>query len=220
MVSKIVDNRQLPRSQKCGDFEVESWGSLLPVSSKKAGNIYKNIFCAREHNVTEEDIVAWKGAYYCTSGRRRYFELSEAYLDTCQKKFFTPNGIAIKKASLCYNSLIDTCSSSTFSVPMTLNRSQSEIVDACTSGFVSPYRQTDMFANIFCHICNGDVVIPDVECYNPLSDIDRSSGYITGLIDYNYLQSLSRKQGVRNDQPKVKMACLAQDTDFGTVCIA
>ncbi|XP_060565326.1 uncharacterized protein LOC132724473 [Ruditapes philippinarum] len=215
MASEIIDTRYLPRNETCGNFEVAPWGSLLPVSSKRTGLIYKNIYCARGHNETEEDIVIWEGEYHCKTKSRGYIDLDRAYLETCQKQFFPPEDIAIQRKSLCYNSLIDTCSFPAFLLPKTVHMSASEIVDACTSGFVSPYRRFDMFANIFCHICNGNNRILH-DCPNLVHE--RSpGGYISALINLNSLQSLSRIKGVRREPSNVKLACLIQDTDFGTV---
>jgi hypothetical protein len=219
-MSEIVNPRQLSTNQKCGNFQVAPWGSLLPVSSKQTGNIYKNINCAKEHNVKEEDIVVWEGAYYCRNQRILYPELNENYLNRCQKQFYPPNGIAIQTSSLCFNNLIDSCPMIDFPIPMYLDVRPSDVIDACTSGFVSPYRQKDMFVNIFCHICNGFMLKSKGECRNLLSlssTIGKTGLDIFGLIDYRYLPSLSRDQGVGSDSTMAKMACLEKDTVFGKV---
>jgi hypothetical protein len=217
-MSDILNTRKLSTNQKCGNFQVAPWGSLLPVSSKQTGNIYKNIKCAREHNVKEEDIVVWEGVHYCRNEIFINQELNENYLNRCQKQFYAPNDIAIQTSSLCFNNLIDTCPVMNFPIPMYLDMRPSDVIFACTSGFVSPYRQQDMFANIFCHICNGFMLNTKVECRNLLSSSIGKTGLdIFGLIDYRYLPSLSRDQGVRSDSTMAKMACLENNTVFGKV---
>jgi hypothetical protein len=86
MVSEIVHAGQPSINQTCGHLEAAPWGSFLPVSSKKTGLIYKNKYCAKEHNVKEDDIVEWEGNYICSIPRGIVFDLSEAKLDKCPKQ--------------------------------------------------------------------------------------------------------------------------------------
>lgn len=220
MISDVVHNRTGSRNQKCGQQNVAPWGTLLPVSSKKTGYIYKNIYCAKEHGVKEADIVVWEGSHVFNKRRPKNFNFSEAYLDSSQKRFYAPPGIIIRRSSLCFKGLIDTCPEKEFDMPRNIDMNHSEIINACTSGFLSPYLYIDMFANIFCHICNNHPLLsfrcPSLSVH---FKTPKSGGRMSGLINYKYLQGLSRDHGLTLKRSSATLACVRKGSDEDSVCI-
>jgi hypothetical protein len=212
MVSKILDNNESSENQACGLIEVAHWGSLLPVSSKITGYVYKNIHCSREHGLKDENVVYWKGIMVCDTNRND-FELTETFVDTCHVQFFAPKGIFIHRSSVCFNDLIDTCSGDVFRIPDSIPMNKTEVKSACTSGFLSPYRTVNMYANVFCHICNGQSKAIPFKCRNQYISENMKFGInsISGLIDYNYLLKLGQAKPNRGDVLKPTMACLRKD---------
>ena len=217
MISEIKYHGSQPETQKCGSINVAPWGSLLPVSSRKTGHIYKNIHCANENFVKDEDVVNWEAAYVCDvkSGK---IELTESFIDTCLTQFYPPKEIPIQRSSFCFNNLIDTCSDDVFKIPNEINMNHSEVINACTSGFISPYRVVDMYANIFCHICNGYHKAASYKCrILSYSSGGRFLNKISGLIDSSYLKNLATVSRNREKSTQPKTACLNKDVVFKSV---
>jgi hypothetical protein len=212
MISKILDNNESSENQTCGLIEVANWGSLLPVSSRITGYVYKNIHCSREHGVKDENVVIWNGAMVCDT-KRKNFELTETFVNTCHVQFFAPRGILIHRSSVCFNDLIDTCSGDVFNIPESIPMNKTEVKNACTSGFLSPYRTDNMYANIFCHICNGHLKASPFKCRDHSQNIFKTFGgnSISGLINYKYLQKVGHARTKKGYAFKPTMACLRKD---------
>ncbi|XP_045167744.2 uncharacterized protein LOC123531030 [Mercenaria mercenaria] len=161
-------NKDIPSisKAKCGDEKVAPWGTLLPVFSKETRKIYKNPACAAAANVTDGKL--WDLSLSCkyTSDVEAMTDvatyMSSLFLTSlpqnCQLEFNYPGDNTDLRSETCFTDLISTCLETKFEIPRTLPLSRAEIRAACTSGLVSPYRKNDMYANVFCHICNGIVL--------------------------------------------------------------
>jgi hypothetical protein len=203
MVSSVQNNSKgghdgLP-PLSCGDINVAPWGSLYPVYSAKSRTIYKNIECAKEDG-EDVDVVPWNAVINCpdvdsTPGISLAANVldAESITENCQIFFIFPGDYDVLKPLKCYTNLIDTCSEShDFQIPEGTNVSKDDIRTLCTkSGFLSPYRLTRMYANVFCHICNEAFTRHSFckkytvyqEDENGLGD----GGGFTALIDFKFI---------------------------------
>jgi hypothetical protein len=182
----------------CGNMNVAPWGSLFPVYSAKSRQIYKNIECAKEDG-EDVDLIQWNAVINCPDvDSKPDISLAANVLDeksiteNCQIYFTFPGDYDVIKPLKCYITLIDTCSKShDFQVPEGANVSNDDIVTLCSkSGFLSPYRATRMYANIFCHICNEPFFRKKV-C-NKYAEVYEKKGILndggfSALIDSNFI---------------------------------
>ncbi|XP_060600362.1 uncharacterized protein LOC132753840 [Ruditapes philippinarum] len=161
----------LPDSS-CGDINVAPWGSFYPVYSAKSGQIYKNIECAKQDG-EDTDVIIWDAVIKCTDAdvMQSITMIStgteqDSFYESCQIHFIFPGTYDVLQPLKCYTNLIDTCpESQDFQVPVGINVSKDDIRTLCTkSGMVSPYRPRKMYANVFCHICNGEYFFRDIFC--------------------------------------------------------
>jgi hypothetical protein len=202
----------MPNS-KCGDKTTDPWGSFLPVSSKSTRKIYKNSACAEADNVT--DGVLWDFYINCKylpntihiNDLPQYISnLHQNSLPKLCRLFFKyPGDVFDLKSERCFTKLIRTCKNKKFAIPEKMNLTRSQIRQACTSGLVSPYRATDMYANVFCYICNGNIYSEKDKCYIDLDGSQRFSGfYMHILVDGIFLSDSFRRL---KEVKKVQLPC-------------
>jgi hypothetical protein len=90
----------------------------------------------------------------------------------------------------CYTDLIDTCPDDDFNISsFEISLQKENVIEMCTSGLVSPFKTINMYANVFCHICNegfyDDIYFCEVHDGNVLRAFDDRS--FLGLIDGIFL---------------------------------
>jgi hypothetical protein len=121
---------------------------------------------------------------------------------TLQNKFLYSGNSDDLKKSKCHFPLIDTCPEHPeFPMPDGVRLSKNDIVSLCTSGLMSPYRAIKMYANVFCHICNGEYYSSFLFCrklpeYNTKGA--NSKGF-TALIDTNFIDELNDNSIVKEE---------------------
>jgi hypothetical protein len=192
MVNDVKNNNKIKTysnqtALKCGDVKVAPWGSFMPVFSKEKQKIYKNTACAEADNV--RDGILWDfqiiSKQYDSSALTRDASsyISNLYLATipryCRLHFRYPGDISDLKYERCFMDLINTCKNKEFTVPKRMNLTSSQIREACTSGLVSPYRARNMYANVFCYMCNGYQYSETETCF---IDVDGIRGFTGSLI--------------------------------------
>jgi hypothetical protein len=176
----------------CGDINVAPWGSFYPVYSAKSGQIYKNIECAKQDG-EHTDVIIWDAVIKCTDAdvKKGTTMISigteqDSFYESCQIHFIFPGTYDVLQPLKCYTNLIDTCpESQDFQVPAGINVSKDDIRTLCTkSGMVSPYRHLEMYANVFCHICNGEYFYRQIFCQKYGEDfiLGGKSGFGEGFI--------------------------------------
>jgi hypothetical protein len=226
----------------CGDTRVAFWGSLFPVYSASKQHIYKNRACADADNV--KDGQAWDVLLSCNAesvlhhnNKSIIIENDDSYLidfvlrggfksKNCHINFMF-NDEKIQKLK-CFDDVIDDCSNSAMmSTANVANFSAEEIIAACTNGFLSPYRQQKMYANVFCHICNGENYKQEGLCPNMRSIHSARGGFTTknivALIDMDFLLTkrltskspgTSIRKACRGDNVSTRRCLFAFDFDF------
>jgi hypothetical protein len=133
---------------------------------------------------------------------------TETIPENCNINFIFPGDINVLQPLICYKNLINTCSESDyFRVPEGINVSKDDIRKLCTnSGIVSPYRVKSMYANVFCHICNGEFFHQKTKCTkytgSMFSKIKLVPQGFTALIDVRFITG-TRLVG----RDKVPIAC-------------
>ncbi|XP_053373383.1 uncharacterized protein LOC123532467 [Mercenaria mercenaria] len=192
------DSRELASNIPCGDTIVAPWGSLYPVYSAKSKQLYKNMKCAISDGVT--DGILWDAVLDCNTVidirsdvNKFLLELeSNSIPNHCTVRFIFPGHFENMHPFKCFLSLIDTCpESSEFEIPESSGLSRENIMHLCTSGFVSPYRQLKLYANVFCHICNAEFFIKEMFC-KKIQDDGRKrifKGGFAGLIDGDFINN-------------------------------
>lgn len=213
-----VSEQSNKTAAKCGDVKIAPWGSFMPVSSKTTRKIYKNSVCAEADNVI--DGVVWDFLIICkqtvitVNTKDVSSIISNLYLSSfpryCRVHFSYPEDISDLKTEICFTNLKKTCTKEYFTVPEHLNLTRHQIRKACTSGLVSPYRVSDMYANVFCYICNGNRYSDSSKCY---IDTNGNRGFtgniISLLVDGAYLaDSFTRLTEI--NKKKVSLACSSQ----------
>lgn len=213
-VSKRAGNEKKSATKEyCGKENVAPWGSLYPIYSPKRKQIYKNSVCAEAANVDDGEL--WGAKIYCrktddivTSIDRYLVGLDSNFVHPdCQVNFIFPGDVEEIRPLICYLDLIDSCNRSDFQVPIWINASADEIIQACTSGLLSPFRKNTLYKNVFCQICNSDnSFFRDTLCFILDESESRNEDMaFIGLIDGRVLEEISKKRvGVR--QMKLK-AC-------------
>ncbi|KAL4228199.1 hypothetical protein ACF0H5_013633 [Mactra antiquata] len=185
----------------CGDKIVAPWGSLYPVYSKRADQIFKNRACAEEYNVTDgemwetfiscEENILTDGASY-VSGL-----LNNIFPNEC-KIYFIYQGSSRLDSHVCYRHVDkdDTCFYTNFDIPAELaqaNVSGEDIKKMCKSGLFAPYvTAARVFKNAFCSICNKQYA--SNRCKQSEAEYDgfKFAPYssFTGLLDRRFLQTM------------------------------
>lgn len=162
------------------------WG--CKSCSTKSKQIYKNIECAKEDG-EYSDIILWDAVIYCKQWDQGIAMLDRGFDENsfpegCHVRFFFPGDFFVIQHFKCYINLIDTCSEShDFEVPEGTNVSKEEIRTLCkSSDFVSPYRSNNMYANVFCHICNGEEFVRHFFCQKYYGILDGKGGKKGGFI--------------------------------------
>jgi hypothetical protein len=200
MVSSL-SNSELMRNNSCGDEQVAPWGSLYPVYSAKNNQIYKNIKCATNDGVTDGKV--FEAIMSCKSLRSgsdvanfmQYLD-SMVFHEKCAIDFTVPD-IENIQMFRCFEPLIKSCPKpSKFEIPEAVNLSKENIVSFCESGLVSPFRVKKVYANVFCHICNGEGFTKNYVCKSPVDskyDTALSGKYgrlaFVGLIDQRFIEN-------------------------------
>ncbi|XP_045190138.2 uncharacterized protein LOC123547251 [Mercenaria mercenaria] len=196
---------------KCGDENVAPLGTLLPVFSKKTRKIYKNSVCANAANVT--DGKPWDVLLTCkymgTSPLKKDIAtfISNLYLtslhEDCQLQFTYPGDNADLKSEKCFTNLIKTCSERDFSIPEQLPLSRYLIRQLCTtSGLLSPYRRFDMYANVFCYICNGVTFSKTSLCNNYYVENRGLTDNLVLLLDGIFMSDGDKMASKQQSSPK------------------
>ncbi|XP_060600365.1 uncharacterized protein LOC132753843 [Ruditapes philippinarum] len=209
-------------NSSCGDINVAPWGSFYPVYSAKSGLIYKNIECAKQDG-EDTDVIIWDAVIKCTDTdvKQSISMISsgteqDSFYESCQINFIFPGTYDDLQPLKCYTNLIDTCPEShDFQVPVGINVSKDDIRTLCTkSGMVSPYRLLKMYANVFCHICNGEDFIHNIFCpkYGEDFIFGGKSGIGEGfiaLIDGNFIAVTSDRH--HSKVKELPTACAIKD---------
>jgi hypothetical protein len=212
----------------CGEINVAPLGSLYPINSAKSRQIYKNIECAKEDG-RDVDIIPWNAVINCPDVKNTLgISLAANVLDAesitenCNIHFTFPGDYDVLKPLKCYINLIDTCSESQdFEIPEGTNVSKDDIRTLCSkSGFISPYRATRMYANVFCHICNEAVFIRHRLCDKYAEDqaikSGREDGAFTALIDYNFIT----RRGDDKNSRKQKLPTVCSGIDVSLMYLS
>ena len=178
-------------SDHCKSQTVEAWGSLYPVYSPSKATIYYNRNCAICNNVT--DGISWTIYASCS---QRYTFNDNLFLQgikdgSCQIQFGRPEGVNIGQLS-CYQNVIHSCNDS-----VVLNDDASIIHKACETvqAPVMQYTNRDVYANVFCKLCNGIKHSPQETCEIEDDDDIRnmrsieSVNTITALINWQLYES-------------------------------
>jgi hypothetical protein len=116
--------------------------------------------------------------------------------------------------------VVDTCPvSELIIIPEKINLSAEEIIVACSSGLLSPFRKGKMYANAFCFICNNPYMYgQDMRCKSVTPNIILQGGgeYGTsfyGLIDpYSFLKEEFKSDSGK--QTKTRTVCSNQDVSI------
>jgi hypothetical protein len=124
------------------------------------------------------------------------------------------------KSLKCYMDVVDTCPvSELIIIPEKINLSAEEIIDACSSGLLSPFREGKLYANVFCFIYyNPYMYGQDMFCKRVPPDIILHGGgeYDTsfyGLIDlYSFLKEEFKSNFAK--QTKTRIVCSNQDVSI------
>lgn len=193
MVSRVRKADKGSHIYECGNEVVAPWGSILPVYSRQTRMIYKNTVCAQADGVT--DGIVWNVLYSCKMKGPDY-EIRDAstymsgfhtehWSNSCEVHFLYPGDYAEIESLICFEDLITTCPPISFVIPTQLQpMSKKEIRAACRSGLISPYRIVNLYANVFCYICNGNTFSPTSFCEVKTNYLQKTiGGDIVGLID-------------------------------------
>lgn len=200
---------------KCGDKLVAPWGTLFPVFSKKTKRIYKNEACAKDANVTDGELwdIVLSCSYQHTTFWSKDFSDIISYLfsdieqNGCEVKFVYPGKNSELTQELCFEDLISTCKETDFEIPEGFSLSMQDIRTACTSGLVSPYRYKNMYANVFCHICNKNSVHSSYVCEGNQAGRTFKEGSLSGLIDGIFLWNNKEEPSIKSS----RRACISEN---------
>jgi hypothetical protein len=183
---------------------------------KKA--IYKNRVCAEAYGVT--DGIAWDAVLDCNI-EKTHIDASISFIDFesdifqygCSVHFIHPTKITDMKALKCYTSLIHTCSDTDFLPPDCTGLSRMDIIMMCESGFMSPFRDNKLYANVFYYICNIKFLIETLYCNITLLNdrIEIGALGFFGLIDSKFIDPNNGKF-VHGENPP--MACDSKNVSF------
>jgi hypothetical protein len=190
MISSISKPFLRSSNGLCGEINKAPWGSIYPFSSATTKQIYKNKECAHADGMT--DGVLWDAVIACNSEDIFAATIgleSTMFPESCVINFMYPGDLDDIESAKCYLPLIDTCPvSSEFQIPEGSNLSKSDITSLCTSGLVSPYQHTKMYANIFCHICNAEYFSHRLVCGKSDVSISRitTKGFVA-ILNKDYI---------------------------------
>ena len=150
-------------------LEATALQEFHPVFSKSSGKIFKNMYLANCYR--EKNILPWKSELVCRPDRdiaayALYITSPKRY-PYCKFNFYYPGDKADIEHERCFNNLIDKCANVTFDIPEGTSLTHEEIRAACESGFNSPYVLIGQYANVFCHICNGEESSTQWSCDRP-----------------------------------------------------
>lgn len=139
------------------------------------GNLFKNIYCARCHGVSERETLFWEVEQICNDCQENLLLSSHHRVNRSSSQCFlilgdplrtTPssNFTAVIKPRLrqCNHTIIRSCP----------QKSDSEDIAMCSGqkGFSSPvYVNNTLFRNIFCAKCNGLTSLQNWSCELPRS---------------------------------------------------
>lgn len=210
MISKVnkedMSNTEKNVDTKCGDKPVAPWGSLFPVFSKKSKRIYKNEACAKDANITDGEL--WDIFLSCIYKETTFWAkdvsdiisnlFSGIEQNECEVKFVYPGKSSELTQEICFEDLISTCKETDFEIPEGLSLSRQDIRTACTSGLVSPYRYENMYANVFCHICNGKTVRSNYKCTSYQDFRGFKEGSLSGLLDGIFLWNNKKEPSIKS----------------------
>jgi hypothetical protein len=207
MITADGINNDGGKDEPCRTKKVAPWGSLYPVSSNETKRIYINEACANENNVS--DGIVWNAYLSCAPVRveanqekdgANYFAFMERgeIPSFCSMQFVYPGDMEDVVPQQCFTELVDKCTSPDFQVPSFVSATKEEIIDACESGLVSPYKTNRglRYANIFCFICAGGLVFPDMSC-----DVNRFvySNNFVALIDAQMMKTTEEITAAKTD---------------------
>jgi hypothetical protein len=184
----------------CGSERVAPWGSLYPVYSSTTKRIYKNEMCATRNGVT--DAKPLDAVLYCA--KEQYFDNkfmvwpnTNSIPEGCIVHFIYRGSTEDISHLKCYTNLIDTCPDDDFNISsFEINLEKENVIEMCTSGLVSPFKSINMYANVFCHICNeglyDDIYFCEVHDGTVLRAFDDRS--FLGLVDGIFLTENSNEK--------------------------
>ena len=156
MVDKCLGNE----SNHCTSESVAVWRSFFPVYSPSKAMIYFNRYCAGCNNIT--DAINWN--LFASCAQRYSFnglEFLEGVKDgKCQIQFAPPREAKVDRF-ICYPAVIDSCYGVEYGTENgIMTREACEIINVP----VKQYANSDVYANIFCKLCNGIEHDPSDSC--------------------------------------------------------
>jgi hypothetical protein len=221
MISSVAKETFDNLNSSCGDTNVAPWGSLYPVYSERSKQIYKNMHCAQANGIT--DGVRWDVLINCDSHNaiNAFIALeSNAIHENCKIRFLFSGKSDDLKRLQCHFPLFGTCPESlAFQIPKGTSLSKNDIISLCTSGLEAPYRAVKMYANVFCHICNGEYFRNMLFCHKLLEDESPKSAKtkgFTALIDGSFIDELNDKRIVK--EQAILKACFLDNVSLLPSC--
>ncbi|XP_053373949.1 uncharacterized protein LOC128546710 [Mercenaria mercenaria] len=216
-------NSTMQSNISCGDQRVAPWDSLYPVYSKRNNLLYKNAICATKNGAM--DVTPFDAFLVCkeidqlVSDASNFVQLLDSTSNSvprdCSVDFTYRGDINDLKSHKCYKELVNVClASKSFHLTYDIGFSKEEVISACTSGLVSPYRKAKMYANIFCYICNAEPFIKDISCKKITFERGHGSNGFTGLIDTNFITN--DREDMLAKAKKVPKACEINDVSISS----
>ncbi|XP_064613300.1 uncharacterized protein LOC135477076 [Liolophura sinensis] len=161
MVSSCLPDADPITAEKCERLDINDQDQATPVSVLETQITYRNIFCAKCHNVP--DAQAWRHHVACKTDNTLNTAKSKADLwrrvladEECKVESYPPDGVTLRE---CYHSEVDRCGENPDPVIENLCVSFKNTVDYYgESSFYTTYR------NIFCAVCNGERLNKSMSC--------------------------------------------------------
>ena len=203
--------RKNPMSEECGHQNIAPWGSFYPAFSKTKNRLYKNIACAILDG--SSDAIQFDVYVIC----ERY-DLSTIDLDNFVKNGYISNSNKNKcqinfkylgdskdlNWHLCFTGHNYSCPA-VFTIRTVENVNNTQ-VDIATECDIEASLTKEVYANVFCHICEDAMDIHGgMSCSYGRGNSRKESSYKI-LIDTNCISNYKRKYSKKVTAP---MACRA-----------
>ena len=201
--------RKNPMSEECGHQNIAPWGSFYPAFSKTKNRLYKNIVCA----ILDSSPDAIQFDVYVICDR---YDPSTIDLDNCVKNGYISNSKKKKcqirfeykgdindlNWHLCFTGHNNSCPAVfTIGTMENANNTQLTITTECDNE-VSLTKE--VYANVFCHVCEDAVDIHDGMACSYGKEMNRKESSYKIRIDTNFISYYNRKDSKKLATP---MAC-------------
>ncbi|XP_046352518.1 uncharacterized protein LOC124132586 [Haliotis rufescens] len=148
VVHECPDGKNTALAEQCRKYHTNDLFLQTPLTGKKTGLVYKNIFCAQCHS---EDAEFWKPRVNCLSRSSLNFNETTPFNDIlangkCKLQFHQPSNTSSFRP--CYTNIITSC----------LSGSQS-LRDRCTdaSNRELVFVRSNIYLNKHCAACNSEM---------------------------------------------------------------